>query len=239
MQSSRRPQEAGNREWDELRKQARHMESELDVKLIQVKKLSSASRANARLDVNNDIGQIRQEDLEQMNNLLRGVEEILNHLESVNDRMQRIVEETPVAQASHVHMMRRHRDILADYFREYRQLQENVRTLSERNELFANVQRDINSYRNSQDYYLGERQQLSSSHNVLDESISIAMSAKDALMGNRDSFEDISGRMKALVQRFPQINNLMQRISRRKARDKYIMVGVISFCIILMFLYVF
>ncbi len=68
---------------------------------------------------------------------------------------------------------------------------------------------------------------------------SIAVSTRENLAAQRQSFNSMSSRLTSAVSRFPALNSIMQRIGVRKRRDSIVLALVAAACIILIFLYKF
>ena len=66
---------------------------------------------------------------------------------------------------------------------------------------------------------------------LIDDQISIAMEARDTLVNQRQTFKAIQTKLNDLSNRFPMVNNLVQRINLRKRRDAIILAVVIGLCL--------
>ncbi|KAK0149041.1 Golgi SNAP receptor complex member 1 [Merluccius polli] len=77
------------------------------------------------------------------------------------------------------------------------------------------------------------------SDRLMDDTISIAMATKENMTSQRGFLKSIQGKVNTLANRFPAINNLIQRVNLRKRRDSLILGGVIGVCTILLLLYAF
>uniref|UniRef100_A0A3Q2WWR1 Golgi SNAP receptor complex member 1 n=1 Tax=Haplochromis burtoni TaxID=8153 RepID=A0A3Q2WWR1_HAPBU len=78
-----------------------------------------------------------------------------------------------------------------------------------------------------------------SSDRLMDDTISIAMATKENVTFQRGMLKSIQSKVNTLANRFPAINNLIQRINLRKRRDSLILGAVIGVCTILLLLYAF
>lgn len=224
--------------WEELRKEARQIENQIDIKLVAFSKLGShgdrgSSSSEALLDESNGNRIFETLALE--------LQQLLIKLSLCNDSMSAILIRDP--NPGHVHILSRHRDILNDYTQEFNKAKTNIRTSRERAELLTSVQRDINSYRNSskttraQDLYLKENDHINSSTRLADDTIGLAVNAKEALILQRGIVGSISSRVSAIGGKFPALNSIMQKVNFRKRRDGLILAGVVATCIILLILY--
>nr|XP_020473725.1 Golgi SNAP receptor complex member 1-like [Monopterus albus] len=238
--------------WEDLRKQARQLENELDLKLVSFSKLcTSYSCSSHSWDQHPRDGRSDSFGSSQ-NNVLAAMttelEQLLASLTSVNDKM---AEYTNASGASShnvalMHTLQRHRDILQDYTHEFHKTKSNFFNLREREDLLGSVHRDIESHKSSSgvnnrraDLFLKEHEHLRSSDKFIDSAISIAMATKENITFQRGMLKSVQTRVTTLAKRFPSINGLIQRINLRKRRDSLILGGVIGICTILLLLYTF
>uniref|UniRef100_A0A7N8WV90 Golgi SNAP receptor complex member 1 n=1 Tax=Mastacembelus armatus TaxID=205130 RepID=A0A7N8WV90_9TELE len=214
--------------WEDLRKQARQLENELDLKLVSFSKLCTNYSSSSNWDQ-------RTRDSRWA-------------LTAVNDKMAEYTN-TPGASshnAALMHTLQRHRDILQDYTHEFHKTKSNFFSLREREDLLGSVHRDIESYKSSSgvnnrrtELFLKEHEHLRNSNNLIDSAISIAMATKENITFQRGMLKSIQTRVTTLANRFPAINSLIQKINLRKRRDSLILGGVIGICTILLLLYTF
>ena len=61
--------------------------------------------------------------------------------------------------------------------------------------------------------------------------ISLAIEARDTLVNQRQTFKAIQTKLNDITNRFPLINNLVQKINLRKRRDAVIVALVIGLCL--------
>lgn len=118
--------------------------------------------------------------------------------------------------------------------------------IREREDLLGSVRKDIESYKSGSgvnnrrtELFLKEHEHLRNSDRLIDDTISIAMATKENMTSQRGMLKSIQSRVNTLANRFPAINNLIQRINLRKRRDSLILGGVIGICTILLLLYAF
>uniref|UniRef100_A0A3Q3JZ58 Golgi SNAP receptor complex member 1 n=1 Tax=Monopterus albus TaxID=43700 RepID=A0A3Q3JZ58_MONAL len=214
--------------WEDLRKQARQLENELDLKLVSFSKLcTSYSCSSHSWDQSDSFGSSQNNVLAAMTTEL---EQLLASLTSVNDKM---AEYTNASGASShnvalMHTLQRHRDILQDYTHEFHKTKSNFFNLREREDLLGSVHRDIESHKSSSgvnnrraDLFLKEHEHLRN------------------ITFQRGMLKSVQTRVTTLAKRFPSINGLIQRINLRKRRDSLILGGVIGICTILLLLYTF
>ncbi|TMS13976.1 Golgi SNAP receptor complex member 1 [Larimichthys crocea] len=145
---------ASSNYWEDLRKQARQLENELDLKLVSFSKLctsysSSSSRDQRARDSRSDSGGSSQDNM--LVAMTTELEQLLANLTAVNNRMAEYTN-TPGTSSQHaalMHTLQRHRDILQDYTHEFHKTKSNFLSLREREDLLGSVHRDIESYKSS------------------------------------------------------------------------------------------
>ncbi|CBY41532.1 unnamed protein product [Oikopleura dioica] len=198
--------------------QFRKTEAQLDIKLASF--LNPQSFANVD-HIENDI------------NLL------LDELTVIIDGAEQTISSSPSFALQH--KVARHRDVLSDYYSQFKRAKEKTRATKNRVDLLGSVRNDIEAYRNksySNEQTLNkENDKLKSSHNLADQAIKIAMDTQESLRFQRSLYKGINKRFLELGQKFPMLNSLIGRIKNRKKRDSLIMGTVVGFCIILILYY--
>ncbi|XP_055751786.1 Golgi SNAP receptor complex member 1-like isoform X2 [Salvelinus fontinalis] len=237
----------------DLRKQARQLENELDLKLVSLSKLCtsySSSRDGHRGDSNSDTAPLLNNSTQDrmFETMSVEIEQLLAKLTGVNDKMAEYTSTPGVTclNAALMHTLQRHRDILQDYTHEFHKTKANFLAIREREDLLGSVRKDIETYKSGSgvnnrrtELFLKEHEHLRNSDRLMDDTISIAMATKENMTSQRGLLKSIQSRVNTLANRFPAINNLVQRINLRKRRDSLILGGVIGVCTILLLLYAF
>ncbi|GFY63537.1 golgi SNAP receptor complex member 1 [Trichonephila inaurata madagascariensis] len=176
--------------WEELRRQARQLENEIDLKLVSFSKLGTSYGSPEFRNENSDTVPL---------------------LSSTNSD----------------HMF----ETMA---LEIEQLLSKVRLYS-----FRCAYKSSSGLNRRTDLYLKEHEHLRNSEKMVDDQISIAVKTKEELLNQRLAMKAIQTKMTTLVNRFPIINSLIQRINLRKRRDSIILALVISACLVLFLMYSF
>uniref|UniRef100_A0A8C7G8N2 Golgi SNAP receptor complex member 1 n=2 Tax=Oncorhynchus TaxID=8016 RepID=A0A8C7G8N2_ONCKI len=225
--------------WEDLRKQARQLENELDLKLVSFSKLCtsySSSRDGRRGDSNSDTTPLLNNSTQDrmFETMSVEIEQLLAKLTGVNDKMAEYTSTPGVTSlnAALMHTLQRHRDILQDYTHESHKTKANFLAIREREDLLGSVRKDIDGSgvnNRRTELFLKEHEHLRN----------IAMATKENMTSQRGLLKSIHSRVNTLANRFPAINNLIQRINLRKRRDSLILGAVIGVCTILLLLYAF
>jgi len=255
-------------EWEDLRKQARILENEIDAKLMHFSKLCSnyVARHDHHHSNNNqiDLTTTTPNSLSSSDRLYETmsieIEKLVEKLSDINKRMSDAVPSLLGPNSAATHTLQRHHEILQDYRREFERTKANIRNFKNREDLLMNnnpndpssnvggsggsqsssgatVSSGVSSRR--QDYNLRELGYLNSSNKLMDANLEMAMKTKSDLLDQRMKFVSITQKVQAIANRFPLINNLMQKIKVKKRKDSIVLGFVIAVCIIILLLYMF
>ncbi|XP_059621305.1 Golgi SNAP receptor complex member 1 [Phlebotomus argentipes] len=222
-------------DWDDLRKLARRLENDIDLKLVAFSKVGSGGSTSSSPDSAPLLGE------HIFDNLSVEIEQMLEKLSNINDKMA----ELPSSGTSMmIHTLQRHREILNGYRQEFSKIRANHTTRIEREELLrgsgiGNSSSLTSGGLSRRDMYLKESSHLSSSHSLINDQISIAMETKEHLTSQRQYLKRMQTRFNDISNRFPMISSLIQRINMKKRRDSLIVGGVIAVCTFLLILYAF
>ncbi|XP_063107163.1 Golgi SNAP receptor complex member 1 isoform X5 [Cavia porcellus] len=142
--------------WEDLRKQARQLENELDLKLVSFSKLCTSYSHGSARDGRRDRyssdttpllnGSSQDRMFETM---AIEIEQLLARLTGINDKMAEYTNSAgvPSLNAALMHTLQRHRDILQDYTHEFHKTKANFVAIRERENLMGSVRKDIESYK--------------------------------------------------------------------------------------------
>ncbi|KAM0934417.1 putative golgi SNAP receptor complex, subunit 1 [Dioscorea sansibarensis] len=217
-------------DWDELRREARRLEGDLDVRLSSYAKLG-AGYADARTPVSES----------HWKSMEMEIENLLERLLDVNEAMSRCAPAaTPAAAVAQ--KLTRHRDILHEFTQEFKRTRGNILSMREHAELLTSVRNDINEHKASSGAQLvpnllRERAAIHGSITQIEEVTNQADAVKGVLAAQRHTFSDIQGKVKHLSDRFPVIRNLLGAIKRKKSKDTLILSAVIAACTLFLIVY--
>ncbi|XP_038880891.1 Golgi SNAP receptor complex member 1-2-like isoform X3 [Benincasa hispida] len=227
-------QESG---WEELRREARKIEGDLDVKLSSYAKLGPRFTQGGFVDSGSpSVGSNRSWKSMEME-----IQSLLEKLLDVNDSMSRCA--ASAAPATSINQkLARHRDILHEFTQEFKRIKGNINSMREHAELLNSVRDDINEYKSPgtmspRVQLLRERAAIHGSIAHMDEVISQAQTTRAVLGNQRALFGDVQGKVKLLSDKFPVIRGLLGSIRRRRSRDTIILSGVIAACTLFLVIY--
>mmetsp|Transcript_21582 Transcript_21582/g.36770 ORF Transcript_21582/g.36770 Transcript_21582/m.36770 type:complete len:258 (+) Transcript_21582:99-872(+) len=227
----------GGRAWDDVRKEARKLEGELDVKVAAYAKLTSGFEANYRGRVGGDVSSLGADQLAQTK--AAELEDLLHRLSDLNDEMGGL---TGGISDTKSHTLARHRDILQDFNQEFRRLNSMLGSARDRVQLLAgssdSAHIGIAMSGSSTGALLRERATVQSSTNAIDEVLKQAQSVSTSLLGDRKLFESMSDKLLQVGARFPMVNSVLNAIRRKKSKDTLVLGGVTAGCVLFTILYV-
>ncbi|XP_049878997.1 Golgi SNAP receptor complex member 1 [Pectinophora gossypiella] len=219
--------------WEDLRKTARLLENDIDVKLVAFSKLGVSTGASSLSS--ESVPLINSDDM--FDTMSMELQQLLNKLSQINDKMS----ELAPSGAATMHTIKRHREILMDYQQEFSKTSARVSARREREELLrgGSPPPAAAAGLSRRDQFSKEANHLHSSHILVDEQINIAMEARDHLTSQRQTFKRMQTRFNDITNRFPMLNSLIYRINARKRRDSLIIGLVVAVCTFLLLLYAF
>ncbi|KAJ1552614.1 Golgi SNAP receptor complex member 1, partial [Nowakowskiella sp. JEL0078] len=150
--------------WENLRKQARQLENDIESRLV------SFSRSGGNITSGSTFeGSVTEHEIDEViKKLSNVVNSMASHLENVPSSSQN---------SSMMHILQRHRDIFYDYSKEFSRTKAKILAAREHAELLDSIRNDIEydivSYKsgsgsNASDYLLTERGKIDSSHRMTD-----------------------------------------------------------------------
>ncbi|XP_064552877.1 Golgi SNAP receptor complex member 1 [Drosophila montana] len=224
--------------YDVLRKQARTLENEIDLKLVAFSKIGAGSSGLSSNSSAADTSPLLGEHV--FDSLSAEIEQMLEKLSTLNESMS----ELPATGSAAMHTLQRHREILQGYRQEFNKICANHTMRIEREELLrgsglATSGSPSISGLSRREMYMKESGHLSSSSNMVNDQINIAIETRDNLHAQRQAFKRLQTRFNDISNRFPLISSLIQRINIKKRRDSLILGAVIGFCVILLLIYAF
>jgi Golgi SNAP receptor complex protein 1 len=242
VQSSSRMTTTPGTDWEDLRKQARQLENEIDTKLMSFSKLCSNYVVHDQNDTSSSATTTSPSSFETMS---IEIEKLLERLSDMNKRMSDVVPSLLGPNSAATHTLQRHHEILQDYRREFERTKANIRNFKSREDLLIN-----NTTNNSditptglssrrQDYYSREIGYLNNSHKLIDTNLEMALMIKKDLSDQKRYLSNITNKINSIANRFPLVNNVLQKIKFKKRKDSLVLGVVIAICLIILLLYMF
>lgn len=226
-----------DRAWEDLRREARRLEGELEVKLQALTKLCSgyeASSYRSKQDGKNGLGpdQLAQSKACE-------IEALLQRLSDVDDEMGAVIGGGSDARS---HTLARHRDVLQEYLQEFQRLEATLGAARDRAELMAGAQESSPllsvQVHGASGALLRERTQLQASTGYVDDMLAQAQSVTRSLLEQRRVFDSVQDKLISVGEKFPVVSGLLNAIRRKKSSDTWILSAVIAGCTVFIILYV-
>lgn len=233
-------QESG---WEDLRKEARKIEGDLDVKLSSYAKLGArftqGGGGSGFADSNGSSPTISSG--RSWKSMEMEIQSLLEKLLDTNDAMSHCAA-SAMPTNSVTQKLARHRDILHEFTQEFKRIKGNINSMREHAELLSSVRDDITEYKASGSMspriqVLRERSAIHGSISHIDEVISQAQTTRSVLGSQRTLLGDVQGKVKQLSDKFPVIRGLLGAIRRKKSRDTLILSAVIAACTLFLIIY--
>lgn len=223
------------RVWEDLRKEARKLEGELDAKLAAYGKLCTgydSSYVSKRGE-----GGLANDQL--IETKATEIESLLGRLSDVNDGMSSALSG---AVDSRSHTLARHRDILHEFMQEFRRLSSTLGAARDRAELMGTPAQGGPGYGGVQTQgqsalLLRERTGIANSNAALDDVLGQADAVRGNLLEQRRVVDGIGDKLYSLGAKFPVVNGLLNAIRRKKSKDSIVLGTVIAVCCLFTLIY--
>ncbi|GAA5998264.1 Gos1p [Rhodotorula paludigena] len=150
----------------------------------------------------------------------------------------------PPPSASATHALERHRDVLAEYRRDFQRTQTSLRDAEQRANLLGSVREEISAFKTATgssvtDSLLAERGKIDNSHRMADETLQQAYATRAEFAAQRTGLSGIQSRMNGVAAQVPGLNSVIGMINSRRRRDSVIMGTVLGVCTLLLLFFVF
>jgi len=232
-------------DWEDLRKQARQLENEIDAKLMSFSKLCSNYVARDQTSHHLSIDSPPTPISSSFDAMSIEIEKLLERLSDVNKRMTDAIPSLLGPNTAATHTLQRHHEISQDYRREFERTKANLRNFQTREDLLMNNNNNNSEMTSTglssrrQDSYLRELGHITNSNKLLDRNLEVAQMIRKDLAGQRRFFLNITHKVKNIANRFPLMNNMLQKIKFKKRKDSLVLGFVIALCLIILLVYMF
>ncbi|XP_074596825.1 golgi SNAP receptor complex member Gos28 [Brevipalpus obovatus] len=229
--------------WEELRREARLLENEIDSKLLSFTKFASRESRMSTSDSSESVALLSDTN-DVFERIVGDIEQLINRLSKINNDMSEHTKQ--VQNSSAMYTVQRHREILNDYSNEFQKTRSNILELMQREKLLSSDSpRKNNDFvitppaNKINDLYLKEQDHIKSSEIMIEEQINVAARTRENLINQRNAIKAFQTQMTTLANRFPLINSLVHGINLRKRKDTLIIGTLIGICTFLLLIYVF
>ncbi|KAF8106119.1 hypothetical protein N665_0147s0072 [Sinapis alba] len=212
--------------WDELRKQARKIEAQLDEQMHSYRRLVSTKSDGAE-----------STDLED------GIDLLLRQLQQVNAQMKAWVSSGGSEMVSHT--LTRHQEILQDLTHEFYRHRSSLKTKQKHASLLEDLKEfdrtrldlEAGDGGSTEQALLKEHVGINRNAAQMDGVISQAQATLGTLLFQRSTFGGINSKLSNVTSRLPTVNTILSAIKRKKSMDTIILSLVAAVCTFLIFIY--
>jgi Golgi SNAP receptor complex protein 1 len=230
--------------WEELRRQARQIENEIDAKLLSLSKRGAHELGPRDVEEEKEdaVPLLGASNDDMFERITEDMEQLLARLSDINNKMSQYSEQLQ-QNPSAIYTLQRHRDILNDYTKEFRKAKTDISAQREREQLLRTTNKEdsqgFTGPNKRTEIYMKEQEHIRNSESLVDEQINVAIRTRESMMNQRNALKAIQTQMTTLANRFPMINSLIHRINIKRRKDSIIIGSVIGVCLFLLILYKF
>ena len=244
--------------WEELRKEARKLENEIDANLASLSKLAGVGTNNATTSTSSGGGMSGSGGYNQYpntaTNKIEGnfdviaskegeIEALLTRLSDVTRALASSIHSGANASSdTRTHTLARHRDVAKEFNHEFRRMKDYIEQEREHASLLQGRHRGSNSALGGGDESnssaaMRERNSILSSSIAVDDAIGVAQNTASALYEQRGIFNNTISALATAGSKFPVVNNLLVAIKRKKNKDAIVLSAVCAICSALVLIY--
>jgi Golgi SNAP receptor complex protein 1 len=225
-------------EWDSLKEEARVLGAAIDTKLHALNKYSTTGPRYKAVETSHFARSKRASFIQDA----QEVEDLLKQLEEANQKLE-VIMYKKAGGSSDQHAVRRYHDVLKDYMHEFHRVREVVEKQMDREDLLGGSTSSqdgdtfLNNRNRSSELLLQEHEHIGNSDRLLDDQINLALGVKENLNHQQRRVGGVMQQLQKTMKKYPAINNVLQKIRMKKRKDTIVLAGVITICLILLFLY--
>jgi len=244
--------------WEELRKEARKLENEIDANLASLSKLAGVGTNNATTSTSSGGGMSGSGGYNQYpntaTNKIEGnfdviaskegeIEALLTRLSDVTRALASSIHSGANASSdTRTHTLARHRDVAKEFNHEFRRMKDYIEQEREHASLLQGRHRGSNGALGGGDESnssaaMLERNSILSSSIAVDDAIGVAQNTASALYEQRGIFNNTISALATAGSKFPVVNNLLVAIKRKKNKDAIVLSAVCAICSALVLIY--
>lgn len=247
--------------WEELRKEARKLENEIDANLASLSKLAGVGSNHATTSTSsvggmsgggagggyNQYSNTATSKMEGNFDVIASkegeIEALLTRLSDVTRALASSIHSGANASSdTRTHTLARHRDVATEFNREFRRMKDYIEQEREHASLLQGRHRGSNGTLGGGDESnssaaMRERNSILSSSIAVDDAIGVAQNTASALYEQRGIFNNTISALATAGSKFPVVNNLLVAIKRKKNKDAIVLSAVCAICSALVLIY--
>uniref|UniRef100_A0A6T1ZEE1 Golgi SNAP receptor complex member 1 n=1 Tax=Eutreptiella gymnastica TaxID=73025 RepID=A0A6T1ZEE1_9EUGL len=168
-----------------------------------------------------------------------GVHAVEGDIEALLQALQKVNEELMSMDCSTVERQQNeyHREIIQGYYQDLKTTKAKMKYRFEKEALLKNCQKDIEEFKTGAAALGKERDAIGKVGDMANQILAIGESSRERLQAQRSTFGSILDKSGTLIKKLPVVNDIIQKIHKKKSRDMIILSGVIGLCLFLCWLY--
>lgn len=171
------------------------------------------------------------------------LEAILGQRQDVVESLTKICDSNPAISASKLSQLQRHKEILQDHWKSFRNIRSSIQQERNRLNLLFSVKNDIaNSttdapapIADADEYIQNETRRIDQSNNVVDRLISQAWETRSQFHSQSNVLNTANNRVLQTLQRIPGVNQLIMKINTRRKKNAVVLATITTLCILFLF----
>lgn len=167
------------------------------------------------------------------------VENLLNKTHGIVENLNSICEENKNISTSKLTQLQRHKEILQDHWKNFRNIRSSIQQERNRLNLLFSVKNDILQQKQldttEDEYTQNESRRIDQSHNLVDSLISQAWETRDQFNSQSNLLHNANNRILQTLQKIPGLNQLIGKINTRRKKNVLILSSIITLCFLFVF----
>lgn len=225
-------------------KQPHHMSSQPSFVTIRGKAISLETQTESLLSKYSTFAQTTSsEQTGQEKKIDKQLEGILGQRQDVIDSLTQICDSNPAISASKLSQLHRHKEILQDHWKSFRNIRSSIQQERNRLNLLFSVKNDIaNSTTDApapigdaDEYIQNETRRIDQSNNVVDRLISQAWETRSQFHSQSNVLNTANNKVLQTLQRIPGVNQLIMKINTRRKKNAFVLATITTLCILFLF----
>jgi Golgi SNAP receptor complex protein 1 len=210
-------------EKQQMKRERTLLERDIDQKILTYSKADFKPGEALDAEAGLPQSQALELDIQQLLDTLAQVNDSLQALESADSRSERQLNE-------------HHREILREHQAYFKTTKTKLRQKYEKQELLQTCRRDIQEFKEQHGTTLlaNERNAIGKVHGMADQIIHTAQMGREKLGQQRSMFDGIMDKTTTLISKFPLVNDIIQKIQRKKQRDMIVISILVAICLFLL-----
>ncbi|RKO99711.1 hypothetical protein CXG81DRAFT_6436, partial [Caulochytrium protostelioides] len=238
--------------WEALRKQSRQLQNQIEDRLVGLSRLGASLGAGAAAGSAAAGGAGGEAATRaQLDAAEAQLDVLLAKFQTVVEAMPSCPDVRGAASTALQQTLRRHREILTHYHREFSGIKATNRAYRQRSDLLGAAAQGGFGLSGSSRHgggsaggdadsmLMNERGKIDHAHMLADMALEQAYDTRTQLQSQRDMLTSVGGRVAHVIQRFPLVQNVLSKISSKRQKDNIVLGSVIAICTMILLWLIF